>query len=359
MENQRESIEILLANRVYLYEMFHVVFSGVPNEELIHILSGEQTRAAFAILSADEKDMMAKMARFTQKLDGKLTENEKFMDNLKSEYTKLLIGPGRLVAYPWESTYNGKENLLFQESTLRVRQFYRTYGYLPQEYPHVADDHIALELHFMAKLSQRALDAFQADDLETCHNLLDGQKVFLKYHMLNWIPQYAENIKKSKTAHMYPQFAQGVDAFIKIDDEFIQEATDWIDTALEAQAEAEAAMAEKLAEGEESIWVTTILLPNEDGGEDECAILNEFEFEGVSYMVVADIVEGDIIDESSSEILRYTEDGEELIVDTIDDEDEYQRVDEFYRALLAEEDEDECGEGCDCGSGCKCGCGCE
>lgn len=356
MENQRESIEILLANRVYLYEMLHVVFSGVPNEELIHILSGEQTAEAFAILSEDEKDMMAKMARFTQKLDGKLAENEKFMDDLKSEYTKLLIGPGRLVAYPWESTYNGKENLLFQESTLRVRQFYRKYGYLPQEYPHVADDHIALELHFMAKLSQRALDAFQADDLKTCRNLLDGQKVFLKFHMLNWIPKYAENIKKSKTAHMYPQFAQGVDAFIKIDNDFIIEAMDWMDEAIEAAEAAKEVAAKELEEG---IEVDTIFLSLEDGSEVECAIMDTFEFEGVQYMVVADVLDGDTIDESSVEIMEYTEEGEELNISVIEDEDVYKRVAEFYNALPVEEDEDECGEGCDCGSGCKCGCGCE
>lgn len=229
MENQKESIEILLANRVYLYEMLHVVFSGVPNEELLRILAEENTSQAFEILSENDEDMMAKMSRFVQKLGKKLEENPDFLEEVKSEYTKLLIGPGRLVAYPWESTYNGKENLLFQESTLRVRQFYRKYGYLPQEYPHVADDHIALELHFMSKLSQRALDAFQKDDLKETRSLLDGQQVFLKFHMLNWIPKYAENIKKSKTAHMYPQFAQGVNAFIQIDNEFIGEAIEWID----------------------------------------------------------------------------------------------------------------------------------
>jgi len=139
-----------------------------------------------------------------------------------------LVGPGKLVAYPWESVYTGSEKLLFQESTLRVRQFYRKYGYLPQAYPHVADDHISLELHFMAKLSQRALEAFQQNDLQSVRNLLEGQKIFMKYHLLNWIPQYAENMKMSKTSHMYPQFALATDAFIKVDNQFIEEAVEWI-----------------------------------------------------------------------------------------------------------------------------------
>ena len=85
MENQRESIEILLANRLYLYEMLHVVFSGVPNEDLIHILSGENTAQAFSLLSETDDDIMAKMSRFVQKLDGKLAEDPDFMENVKSE----------------------------------------------------------------------------------------------------------------------------------------------------------------------------------------------------------------------------------------------------------------------------------
>lgn len=238
MENQRETIEILLQNRVHLYQVLHTVFGGVPNEELIHQLASKPTSLAFEILSEEDDDVMAKMAGFVMKLGSKLAETpeegeEPFLEKLKSEYTKLLVGPGKLVAYPWESTYTGKETLLFQESTLRVRQFYRKYGYLPQAYPHVADDHISLELHFMAKLSEKALQAFQEEDLQTMRYMLEGQQIFMKYHLLNWIPQYAENMKKSKTTHMYPQFALATEAFIKVDDQFMQEAVEWIDSLAE------------------------------------------------------------------------------------------------------------------------------
>ena len=235
MEEQREVLEILLQNRVHLYEVLHTVFGGEPNEELIRLLAGEATSMAFEILSEDDQDVMAKMAGFVSKLEGKLTEEVEgepsFLEQVKSEYIKLLVGPGKMIAYPWESTYCGKETLLFQESTLRVRQFYRKYGYLPQGYPHVADDHISLELHFMAKLSQRALEAFQQGDMTGARSMLEGQQIFLKYHLLNWIPQYAENMKKSKTAHMYPQFALATEAFIKVDNQFVAEAMQWIDVA--------------------------------------------------------------------------------------------------------------------------------
>ena len=136
MDNQRETIEILLQNRCHLYQVLHTVFSGEPNEELIRQLAGDPTSMAFEILSETKEDIMGKMALFVKKLGERLEERSvedqpSFLDQLKSEYTKLLVGPGKMIAYPWESVYLGKENLLFQESTLRVRQFYRKYGYHP------------------------------------------------------------------------------------------------------------------------------------------------------------------------------------------------------------------------------------
>ncbi|MBR4250189.1 MAG: molecular chaperone TorD family protein, partial [Verrucomicrobia bacterium] len=187
MNSQNENIEILLQNRIYLYELMHAVFSGVPNEELIHLISQPVTQEAFLLLSEADDDLMAKMAHFTSLQDGKLAADPAYLEQVKSEYTKLLIGPGKMIAYPWESTYNGSETMLFQESTLRVRQAYRKYGYLPEEYPHVPDDHIALELHFLSKLSSLVLDAYKEGNRERALSVLNDQKVFMKYHIRNWL----------------------------------------------------------------------------------------------------------------------------------------------------------------------------
>ena len=223
MENIRESIEMLLANRAHLYELFHVVFGSEPSEQLLEVLSSPATSRAFALLSQEDDDVMAKMSSFVGRRKEKAASDPEYLPHIQSEYTKLMIGPGKLIAYPWESTYNRKENLLFQESTLLVREAYRKYGYLPEGYPHVADDHIALELHFMAKLSGEALQAFQNGDIKLAIQILKDQHSFLKQHMLNWLPKYAENISQSDTMYMYPQFGLAVSEFVRIDDELTAE----------------------------------------------------------------------------------------------------------------------------------------
>lgn len=223
MENIQESIEMLLANRVYLYELFHVVFGSEPSMELLDALSAPATSQAFVLLSCEDDDVMAKMSSFLERRKEIAVSNPDYLSHVQSEYTRLMIGPGKLIAYPWESTYNKKENLLFQESTLLVRQTYRKHGYLPEGYPHVADDHIALELHFMAKLSGEALNAFQDGDRNRTVQILKDQINFLQQHMLNWLPRYAQDIGKSDTMYMYPQFGLAVSEFIRIDHELATE----------------------------------------------------------------------------------------------------------------------------------------
>ena len=85
----------------------------------------------------------------------------------------------------------------------------------------------------------------------------------------------------------------------------------------------------------------TIQIPLEDGTEVDCAILEEFEYNDVKYMILAPIdEEANIVDDYFA--YRYTEDGEDIILDYIEDEAELALVDEIWAQLQeadAEEDE--------------------
>lgn len=222
MESQtrHELAEVLHADRLYLYELTHKIFSGVPSAELLELAASEQTAASVELLSREEDDLH-RAAGYLRRLDGRRKE-EGFFERVKSEYMKLLEGPGRLLAYPWASTFLGKEKTLFQACTLEVRDFYRRYGMLPAQYPKVADDHISLELHFMARLSRRAQEAFQTGDRERLDGCLDGQRDFLKGHMLRWVPEYADRLSQAESRLFYPQAAALVSAFLRADLELLE-----------------------------------------------------------------------------------------------------------------------------------------
>ena len=84
---------------------------------------------------------------------------------------------------------------------------------------------------------------------------------------------------------------------------------------------------------EELMELETLLLPDENGVEEEYAILDTFNFEERQYMVIC-LVEGDTIDDENAELLRYTvaEDGG-FVLDSIEDEDEFNRAVAYYAAL--------------------------
>ena len=94
------------------------------------------------------------------------------------------------------------------------------------------------------------------------------------------------------------------------------------------------------------IEIETITMPMEDGTEQEFAILDDFEFEGKTYIVVS-MIKDDDIDEDIY-IYGYQEDGDDVIIDYIEDDEEYEKVcaayDELCEAEWEEDEEEEDGE---------------
>ena len=221
-DQTKEAVELLLSNRLFLYSLMHKLFGREPDEELLNILTDEHTGEAFGLLSEEEKDIMDRTAVFLSEIREE-KQNPAFLEETKDEYTRLFIGPVSLVAPPWESVYGQKDAMLFQESTLEVRNTYRQYGLIPEGYPHVADDSLALELHFMALLAQRGLDAFYAGKNDELTADLTGSSDFLKKHLLVWVPKFLERMKGAKTSILYPQMCLVLDEFLRKDAETVKE----------------------------------------------------------------------------------------------------------------------------------------
>ena len=218
----KEIMEVLLANRLFLYSLMHKLFGGEPDQNLLEILTSNSTCEAYGLLSEEENDVMARACRFLSELTDDIQKPE-YLDRVKNEYTVLFIGPAKLVAPPWESVYRNKQEMLFQESTLAVREFYRKFNMLPEGYPRIPDDGLALELHFMAKLAQKSLDALNGDRLDWLKYYLQGQNIFLANHLLVWIPMFVERMANATTDYLYPQMCLILDDFLKKDKKVVEE----------------------------------------------------------------------------------------------------------------------------------------
>ena len=221
-QEKREAVELLLANRLYLYSLLHKTFGREPDGELIALLCTDTTASAFALLSAEKGDPLDRIGPFLKSVGAKAADAG-FLTELRDEYTRLFVGPDKLVAPPWESVYRGEDAMLFQEVTLEVREIYRGFGLLPEGYPHVADDSLALELAFISKLAERAMEDLHNGDEEGLDRLLESSGDFLKRHLLLWVPKFLERMQKASTQLLYPQLCVALDTFLRRDGESLKE----------------------------------------------------------------------------------------------------------------------------------------
>lgn len=120
------------------------------------------------------------------------------------DYMKLFIGVGKVLAPPWGSCYLTEGRLVFQKETLEVREFYAEYDFQLKNKHSEPDDHIGLELEFLA-------------------NLLEQEQIepalrFMKSFMSPWIQDWLHDVEKSARTGFYKGLARmavgGIECFL-------------------------------------------------------------------------------------------------------------------------------------------------
>ena len=131
--------------RPALYGALYGVFGNEPSDELLGGLGGDELRTLVdALMGERGAELLAALAGAAARASG---EGDAGVDRLEGAYNRLFVGPAKPEAGPWESLHRGKEGTLFCQTTLDVRLVLDVeQGLIPRSYPHVADDHVALEV---------------------------------------------------------------------------------------------------------------------------------------------------------------------------------------------------------------------
>ena len=132
---------------------------------------------------------------------------ERILEDLQEDYLRLFIGVEHVLAPVWESVYFSKDRLIFQEETLQVRQWYARYGAEIEQLHKEPDDHIGLELIFVAHLAQVALDKLAKADNEGFQSALTAQSQFLDEHPLRFAPAWYKLVQKHAATDFYRALA--------------------------------------------------------------------------------------------------------------------------------------------------------
>lgn len=120
---------------------------------------------------------------------------------VKDDHFRLVVGPGRARAVPWESVYLSSEGLVFEAETMAVRHFYRRFGLQAPRLNRDPDDHISLELEFCATLLGRAFDAL-AEGADP-QPFVDAHRDFCREHLLRWAPEFFRRVEDGAETRFY------------------------------------------------------------------------------------------------------------------------------------------------------------
>ncbi len=197
------SAETLIAQQL-AYTFLGKAFYEPPTLELIQAIADDDLFSdwPFGSTNAEESAGLDQLRQFSARWDSAQFED------LRRDYARLFVGPNRLLAPPWESVYRSSEHLLFERQTFEVRQQYQRYGMETRQSNVEPDDHIGLELRFMAHLDGLALFSMEKGDTNLTIEAVEATGRFLTEHLLQWTPQFLDLVMKSANTAYYRAVAQ-------------------------------------------------------------------------------------------------------------------------------------------------------
>lgn len=130
------------------------------------------------------------------------------------DFNKLFIGPGKLLAPPYESYYRNPEKLFMQKETMAVREFYSSAGVNVKRLNSQPDDFIALEFEFICFLLYKAA-AHLSNDPDMTDYYLQLYSEFLNKHLSKWIFDHCQDILAKSTSDFCKGMAIITQGFIE------------------------------------------------------------------------------------------------------------------------------------------------
>lgn len=125
------------------------------------------------------------------------------ISRLEEDYTRLFIGLEQTLAPPYESVYLSPDHIMFEKQTLAVRRFYERFGLQAQKMGTEPDDHIGLELSFLAHLCRLASAASEANTAPSAEEIRETLGTFLNDHLLLWYTQFTQRVIRHARTDYY------------------------------------------------------------------------------------------------------------------------------------------------------------
>lgn len=145
------------------------------------------------------------------------TSDEQVLVRLSKEYAALFLGAGAKNTAPLcESVYRGQSASLFQEPYFEVKKCYAEIGLQKDNDFSEPDDHLSLELAYMAKLCRLFIES-REDTGGAGYRYLEIQAEFIEKHLKLWVPAFLERLQNLDGSNFYKGCGLILNGFLKAD----------------------------------------------------------------------------------------------------------------------------------------------
>jgi putative dimethyl sulfoxide reductase chaperone len=155
-------------------------------------------------------------------------ERKQLLTDLAIEFASLFVNPGQQLGrervLPWESGYFTTPPRMYGPPYHEVIEAFKMVGFeKPKEYSE-PEDHIALELEFMAHLARLTTASIDNEKAEFALGYLKLQKEFLADHLLRWVGKFSEKLmanSEKREVDFYYALGMMLESYIKLDDQTV------------------------------------------------------------------------------------------------------------------------------------------
>lgn len=147
-------------------------------------------------------------------------DDERVVEDLARCFASLFLGVGPKTVSPCESVYRSDAPLLCQSTHFEVKQAYQEIGMAKNTRFREPDDHIAVELSYMATLCELTQEA-AGEDRELPVRYLKLQRDFLDTHLLPWVDAFSRELLEATGSPFYQAMAHLLKGYLQVDNQLI------------------------------------------------------------------------------------------------------------------------------------------
>ena len=201
----KEQLLEFCKDRAVVYKFLSTVLRDEVPRELLEKLTSDTVKEKMSnLLRCVSPETFPGFRRFKAYLDS-IKDVEEEWKNLRYEYADIFLNAGETPVFPYESCYVTGEPLVNQKPVLEIRELFKKAGvHKNDEYPDL-DDHVAVELEFLAYLCTNG------EKKEFAELQRDLVKRFA------WMKEFAKNLEEYSKSEFYKSIARILNGVISME----------------------------------------------------------------------------------------------------------------------------------------------